>query len=337
MKNTFLNLHQRQTRFKVTGKLITVSLLLGLLSTFSTSVSAKPSVAPLIAQAQSTPTKNPVETQLQGRWQVEDSTSGQKLTLIFSPEGKFFMLLPLAPDAPVAVPFGYRIDPTEQPMHIDVLLPEKNETVMTIFELTDDGQLRLQLSDTNPGQPRPTAFTDGAILLQKISEETTVPSGVPLLSDIETPPEQVTADLETQTKEAREAEGKQIIGRMNRAQQAFYLENEKFGTTIEELGIGIEPEDENYRYQVVPQGDQTQSVMMTAQAKGPELRSYTGAAFVLKGGDEGVTFAWICETDAPSATPPAMPGAPSNTQGRPMIQCPAGSHPLAPGGARRSQ
>ena len=123
---------------------------------------------------------------------------------------------------------------------------------------------------------------------------------------------------------------------MNRAQQAFYLENEKFGTTIEELGIGIEPEDENYRYQVVPQGDQAQSVMMTAQAKRPELRSYTGAVFVLKGGDEGVTFAWICETDAPSATPPAMPGAPSNTQDRLMIQCPPGSHPLAPGGASRS-
>ncbi len=329
MKNTFLNLHQRQTRFKVTGKLITVSLLLGLLTTFSTSVSAKPSVAPLTAQAQSTPTKKPVETQLQGRWQVEDP-SGQKLTLIFAPEGKFFMLLPLAPDSPVALPFGYRIDSTVQPMHIDVLLPEKNETVMTIFELTDDGQLRLQLSDTNPGQPRPTAFTDAAILLQKISEETTVPSGVPVLSDIETPAEQeqVIADLETQAKDAREAEGKLMTGAMNRAQQAFYLENEKFGPAIEDLGIGIKPESENYRYQIVPQGNQTQNVMMTAQAKRPELRSYTGTVFVVKDGNDLLTVAGICETDAPSATPPAMPTAPSKTQDRWMIQCPAGSHPL---------
>ena len=327
MKNLFLDLRQRQTRCQVSSKLITLSVLLGLLSTLSTTVNAQPPVTPLVAQTQSTSTTNSVETRLQGQWQVEDP-SGQKLTLIFAPEGKFFMLLPLAPDSPVALPFGYRIDPTEQPMHIDVLLPEKNETVMTIFELTDDGQLRLQLSDTNPGQPRPTAFTDGAILLQKISEETTVPSGVPLLSDIETPPEQVTADLETQTKEAREAEGKQIIGTMNRAQQAFYLENEKFGTTIEELGIGIEPEDENYRYQVVPQGDQTQSVMMTAQAKGPELRSYTGTVFVVKDGDDLLTVAGICETDTPSSTPPAMPTAPSKTQGRWMIQCPTASHPL---------
>ncbi|MBD1807784.1 type IV pilin-like G/H family protein [Microcoleus sp. FACHB-SPT15] len=329
MKTLFLDLHQRQTRFQVTGKFITLSVLLGLLSTLSTPVNAQPQVTPLVAQAQSTSTTNPVETQLQGRWEVEDP-SGQKLTLIFAPEGKFFMLLPLVPDSPVALPFGYRIDSTVQPMHIDVLLPEQNETVMTIFELTDDGQLRLQLSDTNPGQPRPTAFTDGAVLLQKISDETTVPSGVPVLSDIETPAEQeqVIADLETQAREAREAEGKLMTGAMNRAQQAFYLENEKFGTTIEDLSIGIKPESENYRYQIVPQGNQTQSVMMTAQAKRPELRSYTGTVFVVKDGDDLLTVAGICETDTPSSTPPAMPTAPSKTQGRWMIQCLAGSHPL---------
>ena len=329
MKNLFLDLRQRQTRCQVSSKLITLSVLLGLLSTLSTTVNAQPPVTPLVAQTQSTSTTNSVETQLQGRWQVEDP-SGQKLTLIFAPEGKFFMLLPLAPDAPVALPFGYRIDSTEQPMHIDVLLPEQNETVMTIFELTDDGQLRLQLSDTNPGQPRPTAFTDGAILLQKISEETTVPSGVPVLSDIDTPAEQeqVIADLETQARGAREAECKLMTGALNRAQQAFYLENEKFGTTIEDLGIGIKPESENYRYQIVHQGNQTQNVMMTAQAMRPELRSYTGAVFVVKDGNDLLTVAGICETDAPSSTPPAMPTAPSKTQGRWKIQCPAGSNPL---------
>jgi hypothetical protein len=115
---------------------------------------------------------------------------------------------------------------------------------------------------------------------------------------------------------------------MNRAQQAFYLENEKFGPAIEDLGIGIKPESENYRYQIVPQGNQTQNVMMTAQAKRPELRSYTGAVFVVKDGNELLTVAGICETDAPSSTPPTMPTAPSNTQGRWKIQCPAGSHPL---------
>ena len=157
-----------------------------------------------------------------------------------------------------------------------------------------------------------------------------MPSGVPVLSDIDTPAEQeqVIADLETQTKEAREAEGKSRVGAMNRAQQAFYLENEKFGTTIEDLGIGIKPESENYRYQIVHQGNQTQNVMMTAQAKRPELRSYTGAVFVVKDGNDLLTVAGICETDAPSSTPPAMPTAPSKTQGRWKIQCPAGSNPL---------
>ncbi len=312
MISNVLNLRHLQASFRVPGKLIASSLLLGLLSTISTSALAQPSQPPSVEQSPPTPTNNTVAEQLQGQWQVKDQSSGQALTLIFTQDGKFFMLLPLESGTRVALPFGYQINPTPQPMHLDVLLPEDNQTVMTIFEFTADRQLRLQLADTNPGQPRPSAFTSKAILFQKISEETTLPREVQLLGD-----------LGTSENKAREAEGRQNLGSMNRAQQAYYLESSKFATTIEELGIGIKPETENYRYQVLPQANQNQSVMMTAQAKRPRLRSYTGAVFLVKINGEDLTVAGICETDEPSSTPPAMPTAPRN--GTSEIQCPAGS------------
>ena len=299
----------------VPNKLIASSLLVGLLSIISTTAIAQPSSAPSVEQSQPAPTKNTVAEQLQGQWQVKDPSSGQTLTLIFTQDGKFFMLLPLESGTRVALPFGYQINPTPQPMHLDVLLPEDNQTVMTIFEFTADRQLRLQLADTNPGQPRPTAFTSKAILFQKVSEETTLPREVQLLGD-----------LGTSENKAREAEGRQNLGSMSRAQQAYYLESSKFATTIEELGIGIKPETENYRYQVLPQANQNQSVMMTAQAKRPRLRSYTGAVFVVKNNGEDLTVAGICETDEPSSTPPAMPTAPQNATAG--IQCATGSHRL---------
>ncbi len=63
--------------------------------------------------------------------------------------------------------------------------------------------------------------------------------------------------------------------------------------------------------------------MMTAQAKRPELKSYTGAVVVVKQNGEDLTVAGICETDEPSSTPPAMPTHQKDTG---EFSCPAGSH-----------
>jgi len=199
-------------------------------------------------------------------------------------------------------------------MHLDVTFPGTNESVKTIFEFTANGQLRLQVNGTKPGEPRPTAFSPNATLFQKVSDSTTLPANVQV------------SDLQTGINRAKQAEAKQFVGMMNRAQQAYYLENEKFALKIDELGIERKSESDSYRYQIVPQGNSTQSVMITAQAKNPELRSYTGAVFVVQENNEALTVATICETNEPSATPPTMPAAPSSLKAE--IQCPAGSHQL---------
>lgn len=322
MRAILLNLCYSSSRCLVSSRFIAFGVSVGLLSTFSTPVSAKPAPSPSVAQAQNTPKANPVQTRLQGRWQVKDPQTGQTLSLIFTPDGKFFMLLPLDTGESMAVPFRYQINPTPQPMHLDVILPEQKQTVLTIFEFTDKNQLRLQLAGTNPGQPRPSEFTN-ADLFQKVSEETTLPSDVVDLSEMGTQNEPVIDDLKRQANEARESEGRNYVGAMSRAQQAHHLEYSKFATSIEDLGLGINPDSENYRYQVVPQGNQQESVMITAQAKRPDLKSYTGAVAVVKQNGEDLTVAGICETDEPSSTPPAMPTHRKDTG---EFLCPAGSH-----------
>lgn len=131
--------------------------------------------------------------------------------------------------------------------------------------------------------------------------------------------------LLNQVNKAKQAEARNNVGTMVRAQQAYHLEKGTFGKSINDLGVGIRPETENYRYQIVPQSGNN-SVMMTAQAKDELIKSYTGAVFAIKKGQEMVTVAGICETDTPSTTPPAMPTFTGNESN--PVECPPGSQPL---------
>lgn len=313
MINSFLNIRQLTPNFPIRHPLI-ASILLGLLTTITTTANAQPLVKPLIAQAQNPSQSGDVQSRLIGQWQAEDTSSEPGLILIFTPDSKLFVVFPSDSGTLTARQLEYQINPAPQPMHIDVTLPGKDDVAKTIFEFSPDGQLRLQINGPEPGQPRPTTFTSSATVLQKISDATTLPSDVEVI------------DLQTEINQSRQAEGRQIIGAMNRAQQAHYLEYSRFATTTEDLLIGIKPETENYRYQIVPQGNQRERVMMTAQAKKPELRSYTSVVFIIQTNGEDLSYVGICETDNPSSTPPAMPSISRNNTGE--IQCPAGSHQL---------
>jgi len=121
---------------------------------------------------------------------------------------------------------------------------------------------------------------------------------------------------------ARQAEARTFVGAMTRAQQAYHLEKGTFSNSIEGLGIGIKPETENYRYQIVSQPN-NQNVMITAQAKRQSLKSYTGAVFAIKKGETVTTITGICETDNPTTTAPTMPKLTSN--GLQSVECPPGS------------
>ena len=315
MKKSLLHRHHRLPAFAA-------SLFLGLLGSLAAPVLAQPSAAPAAPQAQpsapptappSLPTapSTPAVKQLLGQWEAKDPSGQRLITFIFAPEGKLFIVLPSPEDTSPAVEMGYEINAASAPMHLDVKI-NSDETVLTIFEFTAARKMRLQLEGTNPGLPRPAAFTEGGTLFEKISDATTLPKNAQL--------------VDMKKTRSPESEGEVVIDVMTRAQQAYYIENSKFATKFEELGIGIPSETDQYRYQILAESDRAQSVTVTAQAKAGGLTSYSGAVFVRKNNGEEITVRVICQTNAPSTSPPAMPAAPEN--GATKGQCPAGSKPL---------
>jgi hypothetical protein len=180
--------------FPLFGKFPIASILIALSMTVDTFVLAEPTKAPIPTPAPSNqpapapiptplPTNqstNPVNQKLIGRWQAKDASLDNTLSLVFSPDGKLYILLPDS-ENPLAIAFNYQINPKPQPMHLDVTVSKEEKPVLTIFELTADDQMRLQLDNTSPGQPRPQAFLPTATLFTKVSDSTKLPENIKLI------------------------------------------------------------------------------------------------------------------------------------------------------------
>ena len=314
MTNTYLNLRN----FLIISCLLPLSI--------GSSAIAQQSPKPTPTQSQSPAVTNSNASRFVGQWRLKDYLP-IPLTVVFTQDGKLFVLLPSYLTSLVslfnpsvsgggsvnAFEFRYKINSTTQPMQIDLISPGDNETVMTIFDFTSDGQLRIEWEGLLPGQPRPTEFSVGTIFLQKMSNTTLLPRNTQII------------DLAQQKRQGQETESQQSISSINSAQEASYVEKQKFATAIGDLGIDIKPETETYSYQIVPQSGSIPSTMVTAKSKNPQLKSYTGAVFAFKANDEVTTVSVICGTDKPSTTPPVMPMAPKNAEE--AIKCPAGSTP----------
>jgi type II secretory pathway pseudopilin PulG len=298
-------------KLPVPSKLIASSLAIALLGNAGIVIAEGVITPAPNPQTEAIPKKKTVSEQLIGKWQTKDKL--QVLTLIFTAEGKLFLIIPHNDESFTVVEMGYKIDPTTQPMNIDVAV-SSDETALTIFELTNEGKLHLELDGVTPGKPRPTAFSSASSLFEKISEDTTLPKKAELVQ-LESP---------TQTKQKVAI---QYVSLVNKAQQDYYLQKGKFATDVEELGIITNLETENYRYQILSQSDRTQRAIVTAEAKkDAEVASYTGAVFATKVDGKMKAIAVICETDSPSTSPPGIPTILSSKPTE--FQCPAGSRIL---------
>lgn len=261
--------------------------------------------------AEQTQPSDPVKQQLQGRWEIESAPDGTENApnLVFTSDGKlYFLTKPPGADKEAAIEVGFTINSDAEPMAIDLTFPGSTEPVLTIFELTPDGKFRMDVSG-RPGNERPTAFSEQVAVFTKASDEASLPDGVEVV------------DLQAEVNRAKTAEARNYVGAMNRAQQAFFLEKSEFANTLEDLGLGLEPETDNYSYKISATSDG--GAVMTATAKNDQLKSYTGVVF-LDQPEQKVTKAVICETDDPSQTPPDV----SVDVVGPDFQCPAGSSAL---------
>ena len=312
MSPLMYNLYQ-PLRSRRVGTFITSGLLIASLGILGRPANAQLPIQRIVAQTPDTAKINVIEQQLSGKWQTQDPQTGQFITFIFTPDGNLFTIVPASDGSSVAIKFGYKINPTPQPMQLDMIVnPE--QTMLTIFELTPQGKLHLELAGLEPGNPRPTNFSSTSTLFDKVSEATTVPEDLQVIT------------LEPLKISDRLPVVQQFLTVLNQAQKDYYLKHNKFAANIDELGIITNLETEDYRYEIIPQEDNTQSVMITATAKTEEFPSYTSAVFATQVDGKKTTKSQICQTEKPSTSPPAMPASPQKEAGE--VQCPRGSRPL---------
>jgi type II secretory pathway pseudopilin PulG len=110
----------------------------------------------------------------------------------------------------------------------------------------------------------------------------------------------------------KQAEGKQNIGALNRAQQAYFLEYNSFTNSIEKLGIGIKTQTENYNYSIRAT---PKAVFNYGISRKDNFKSYIGGVFAVPAkeipnsasSDEILTLAILCEANSSGTTRPVEP------------------------------
>ncbi|WP_414561723.1 MULTISPECIES: type IV pilin-like G/H family protein [unclassified Anabaena] len=122
-----------------------------------------------------------------------------------------------------------------------------------------------------------------------------------------------------QANKARASEAKTYAGSVNRAQQAYLLENPTFVTAQSNftlLGLGIKTQTENYTYTLgtfLTNGATVSAVPTTPSTSPAILKGYGGFVTVgitaAGGTGEATTIAALCETNDPIVTGTALDAA----------------------------
>lgn len=111
--------------------------------------------------------------------------------------------------------------------------------------------------------------------------------------------------LLSQVNKGKQAEAKQNVGTLNRAQQAYFLENDGFATDVPSVGVGIKTQTVNYIYTINTTGagkgtnGLPQSANNVGSGLGNTLKSYVGQNFTSIGDtqtSEVLTLGFVCES-----------------------------------------
>jgi type IV pilus assembly protein PilA len=101
-----------------------------------------------------------------------------------------------------------------------------------------------------------------------------------------------------QANKGKQTEAKTYVGSMNRAQQAYYLENNTFAnqSNFGTLGLGIATQTVNYKYDISSSGTSTVTNQAQTVLPNAPLKSYIGGVMVgTTGTSEATTLAVLCE------------------------------------------
>lgn len=119
-----------------------------------------------------------------------------------------------------------------------------------------------------------------------------------------------------------EATAKQIVGAMTRSQQSYFLENNRFATSLEALELNISPETIGHSYSIA---QSNQSAIQYGISQKINLRSYVGAVTIVAiGSGEFNTAGIVCENIQPGTFRPAPP----IVSGNGTLSCAPGTQPI---------
>lgn len=108
--------------------------------------------------------------------------------------------------------------------------------------------------------------------------------------------------LLSQVNKGKQAEAKQNLGAISRAQQAYFLENDHFATDIVSVGIGIKTQTVNYQYSVKANDASAPDAVNNlglAVSDAKTLKSYLSQNFTSIGDtttSEVLTLGFVCES-----------------------------------------
>src|SRR5919199_2963081 len=124
---------------------------------------------------------------------------------------------------------------------------------------------------------------------------------------------------------SKQAEAKNNIGVMNRAQPAYFLEWDAFSNSVEKLGIAIKNPSENYEYSIRATPFAVFNYA-TPRKRVRGLKGYVGAVFYSPSTPAHDLHAVIaCETKSPTTTRPADPIVRDN-----VLECGSNTTSLSP-------
>jgi type IV pilus assembly protein PilA len=102
------------------------------------------------------------------------------------------------------------------------------------------------------------------------------------------------------TLKAQESAAKQYVAAMNKAQQAYYIQNKGFTSSVSNLGLGIKPDTANYQYSINTENKVVFNYAVSNQAN---LKSWVGGVFLA--GNKTQTI--LCLNAAPGKIKPPNP------------------------------
>jgi DNA-dependent RNA polymerase auxiliary subunit epsilon len=114
--------------------------------------------------------------------------------------------------------------------------------------------------------------------------------------------------------------GRATVKSLLLGEQAHYLENSRFTESVNDLELNLEPETEDYKFNITL--EDAAKVVVTGAAKNGGLNSYTGAVYYTQatGTEESTALSILCATDKPSRSAPKSPQIANG-----VATCPAGS------------